>query len=276
MERATIDDIVLEYEARGSGEPVILIHGALIADSFRPLLAEPRLTQRYRLINYHRRGYQGSSRTADPVSIARQAADCRSLLHHLGIERAHVVGHSYGGVIALQLRLAAPEVVHSLALLEPALMAGASAEEYRDSLMQGERRYREGDARVVVDEFLRARFGAGYREPLDDVLPGAFEQAVADAGTSFELELSALLDWRFGESEARGIIQPVLAVLGADSEALWPRFRETYRLLLAWLPHAEGFVLPGAAHGLQMQNPRGMAVALADFFERHPIDMSTS
>ncbi len=65
--------------------------------------------------------------------------------------------------------------------------------------------------------------------------------------------------------------QPVLVVLGGGSHALSPRFEETKRLLLAWLPRAEGFILPGAAHGLQLQNPRGLAEALAAFFARHPI-----
>ena len=50
---------------------------------------------------------------------------------------------------------------------------------------------------------------------------------------------------------ARRITQPVHAVLGGESDALWSRFGETHWLLPAWLSHAEGFVLPGAAHGLQ-------------------------
>ena len=102
------------------------------------------------------------------------------------------------------------------------------------------------------------------------MLPGAFARAVADAGTDFELD-AGLLDWGFGEAEARRITQPVLSVLGGESEALWPRFGETHRLLLAWLPRAEASVLPGAAHGLQLQNPRGTAEALAAFFARHPL-----
>jgi pimeloyl-ACP methyl ester carboxylesterase len=200
--------------------------------------------------------------------MVRQAADCRALLGHLGVEQAHVVGHSFGGAVALQLALDTPEVVHSLALLEPGLMVGASAQSYREALVRGVQRYREAGAAIAVDEFLRARWPE-YRGCLDRVLPGAFDQAVADAATWFETDLPAGLHWRFEETEARRITQPVLSVLGGESQALHPRFGETHRLLLAWLPHAEGCVLPGATHFLQLQNPRGMAEALAAFFARH-------
>jgi pimeloyl-ACP methyl ester carboxylesterase len=268
LERVRTDGAELEYEVSGRGEPVVFIHGAFIANTFRPLLAEPSLAGRYRLILYHRRGYAGSSRASEPVSVAQQAADCRALLHHLGVERAHVVGHSYGGIVALQLALDTPGVVHSLALLEPGLMVGASAKGYRESLARGVERYREAGAEVVVDEFLQARW-PGYRATLERVLPGAFDQAVADAETWFEREVSGQLGWRFGEAEARRISQPTLSVLGGESDAHWSRFGETHRLLLAWLTHAEGFVLPGATHFIQIENPQGMAEALAAFWARH-------
>jgi pimeloyl-ACP methyl ester carboxylesterase len=268
LERAIIDGAELEYEVSGTGEPVVFIHGAFIVDTFRPLLAEPSLAGRYQLILYHRRGYAGSSRTSGPVSVARQVADCRALLHFLGVQRAHVVGHSYGGIVALQLALDTPGVVHSLALLEPGLMVGASAQDYRESLARGAERYREAGAAVVVDEFLQARW-PGYRATLDRVLPGAFAQAVADAETWFERELSGQLGWRFGEAEARRITQPTLSVLGGESDALWSRFGETHRLLLAWLPHAEGFVLTGTTHFMQIQDPRGMTEVLAPFWASH-------
>ena len=108
---------------RRVGEPVVLVHGSIIADAFAPLLVEPALTGSYRLVSYHRRGFAGSTHPDRPLSIAEQAAHCRALLAALGIDRAHVVGHSYGGVIALQLAMDAPELVRSLALLEPALLA---------------------------------------------------------------------------------------------------------------------------------------------------------
>jgi pimeloyl-ACP methyl ester carboxylesterase len=269
MERADVDGITLEYEVSGRGEPVVLIHGVLIADAFRPLLAEPSLTDRYTLVNFHRRGYAGSTHSLAPVSIGQQAADCRGMLDCLGVERAHVVGHSFGGAIALQLALDTPAVVHSLVLLEPALMIGVSAEAYREALARGRQRYREAGAAVVANEFLQARW-PGYRDKLDHALPGAFAQAVADAGTFFELEVPALLDWRFDAAEARQITQPVLSVLGGKSEALWDRFGETHKWILDWLPHAAGFVLPGATHLMQIEHPRGLAEALAAFYARHP------
>ena len=267
---AVIDGIALEYEESGAGEPVVCIHGAFVADAFRPLLAERSLASRYRLIAYHRRGYAGSSRAAGTVSLAQQAEDCRGLLSQLGLERAHVVGHSFGGLIGIQLALDAPELVHTLSLLEPALMIGESADLYRQRLVESMQRYHEADARVVVDEFLEQRW-PDYREHLELVLPGAFEQAMAEAPTCFSTDLPAALDARFGRAEAARITQPVLAVLGEKSVDLHPRFPETQRLLLEWLPNAESFVLPRATHFLQVENPRDMADGLIEFFARHPL-----
>jgi pimeloyl-ACP methyl ester carboxylesterase len=275
MERASIDGAELEYAVVGSGEPVVCIHGAFIADTFQALAAEPRLAGRYRLILYHRRGYAGSSRISAPTSIAEQAADCRNLLGYLGVDRAHVAGHSYGGSVALQLALESPDLVQSLALLEPALLAGESADGYRESLERSVERFREADTATVVDGFCAARW-PGYRAPLARALPDAFEQAVADAETFFECEIPGFLDWHFAEAQARRINQPALCVLGGESEALWSRFGEVHRLLLEWLPNAAGFVLPGATHFLQLEDPGGMANALADFWARHPLAAETA
>jgi pimeloyl-ACP methyl ester carboxylesterase len=269
------DEAELEYDLTGTGEPVVFIHGALIADTFRPLLADPGLAGRYRLLLYHRRGYAGSSRAGGPVGVSQQAADCRAVLRHLGVERAHIVGHSYGGAVALQLALDTPDLAHSLAVLEPALMLGASAQGYRAALARTVERYREAGAAGAVDEFLQARW-PGYRAALDRALPGAFAQAVADVGTWFEREVPGLLGWRFGETEARRISQPTLCLLGGASDALSPRFGETHRLLLAWLPHAEGFVLPGATHFMQLEDPMGVAEALTAFWTRHGLPAGTA
>src|SRR5262245_28619475 len=108
MNHARVDGVELEYEMRGSGEPVVLVHAGVFGSWFNPLLEEPALTKRCRLVRYHRVGYAGSRRVAGPVTIADQARHLGALMQHLGIERAHVVGHSSSGAIALQLALDAP------------------------------------------------------------------------------------------------------------------------------------------------------------------------
>ncbi len=270
MDRAVIDGITLEYEESGAGQPVVCIHGAFIADAFRPMLSERRLTDSYRLISYHRRGYVGSSRSGELTDLAELAEDCRRLMMHLGVRRAHVVGHSFGGVIALRLALDAPQLVHTLSLLEVGLLIGESAAGYRQALLGSRERFQEVGAEVAVDEFLRMRWPE-YQEHLDSALPGAAAQAVRDAATFFEADMPAGLAFRFGSEEARLVTQPVLLVLGERSVSLDPRFRETYELLQSWLPNAEGFVLPEATHLLQVEHPRAIAEALAEFYGRHPL-----
>ncbi|MBV9357311.1 MAG: alpha/beta hydrolase [Chloroflexi bacterium] len=163
---------MLEYEIVGAGEPVVLIHGALLAEAYAPLCAEATVAACYRLVRYHRRGYAGSSRVAAPFSIAQQAADCRALLRGLGIERAHVVGHSSGGLIALQLALAAPEVVHSLVLLEPALMDVPSGPLFVEAIGPALQMYEAGDKEGGVDEAVHARRGDDVLQRCDGAGPG--------------------------------------------------------------------------------------------------------
>jgi pimeloyl-ACP methyl ester carboxylesterase len=265
-----VDGITLEFEDVGSGEPVVCIHGAFIADAFRSLLSQGSLAVRYRLITYHRRGYAGSSRATAPTTVREQAGDLRSLLSQLGVRRAHVIGHSFGALVALQLALETPKLVQTLALLEAGLMIGESAQSYRQALIDAAQRYRQVGAEVAVDEFLQMRW-PGYQDKLEGVLPGAFKQAVADAPAFFDSDLAGGLEWQFGEAEARRVTQPALVVLGERSAALHPRFAETHRLLLDWMPHAEGFLLPEAAHLLQLEQPAALARALAEFFGRHPL-----
>jgi pimeloyl-ACP methyl ester carboxylesterase len=270
---ALIDGLRFEYEVVGDGEPLVLIHGSLIADSFDSLLSEPAIAENYRLITYHRRGYKGTEPGEETPSMARQGADVVALLNHLGIERAHILGHSYGGVVALSVALDAPQAVQSLSLLEPALILGEGGAAYRESFIHVQTEYQTGDYARIVDGMLRPRFGENYQTYLDRMLPGAFDDAVSGGlQAAVTRDMPALLDWPFGEAEAKRIEVPSLVVLGSESNALWSRFGETYEALLSWLPRAEGFVLPGATHALQIQNPRGMAEALSSFLQRHRIE----
>jgi hypothetical protein len=73
-------DVTLEAYDRGSGEPVVFIQTALIADELLTLASELPLADGFRSIVSHRRGYVGSSPLDGPGSIRRDAADCQALL----------------------------------------------------------------------------------------------------------------------------------------------------------------------------------------------------
>ena len=274
--KAALDGIHLAYEMRGSGEPVVLVHAGCFADWFKPLSGERALTDRYRVITYHRIGYGDSSRVAGTVTVMDQAAHLRALLRHLDITRAHIVGHSSGGVIALQLALDAPELVGTLALLEPALPVPPNRESAapappRPFASVALDQFRAGDKPAALDTFMRGVAGENYRAALDARLPGAFAQGVADADTFFGHELPAVQQWRFDRDDARRISQPVLAVIGENSHTVSPVWSRRQALLLGWLPNAEEFVLPGATHLLHVQNPRAMADRLVTFLGRHSL-----
>lgn len=268
--RVAVDGIELEYQVQGAGEPVVLVHAGVFADWFEPLIKERALADRYRVVSYHRVGYAGSSDAAGPVTIAQQAAHLRSLMDSLGIERAHIVGHSSGAIIALQLALDAPARVQSLALLEPALPVRAAGSRARSGVVTAMQLYRAGDKAGAVDTFMQAVAGFNYRATIDQALPQAFAQAVVDADTFFGQELPAVQQWSFLEEDAKRVRVPVLLVMGARSNEVSPIWQQRQDLLNAWLPNAESFVLADATHLLHVQNPRAMAERLAAFFAQHP------
>jgi pimeloyl-ACP methyl ester carboxylesterase len=116
------DGARLAYQERGEGEPVLLLllHPGFVADGMLPLVDAAELAG-FRLISYHRRGYGASSRVSASISLARQAADAATLLDRLGAGRAHLVGHSFGANVALELAAGDPDRVGALVLMEALL-----------------------------------------------------------------------------------------------------------------------------------------------------------
>jgi pimeloyl-ACP methyl ester carboxylesterase len=173
-------------------------------------------------------------------------------------------------MIALQVALDSPGSVRTLALLEsarPAIQNDRRAAFVQTVLMPALERYSAGDKAGAIDTWLRGVCGPGYRAPLELAVPDAFDQALRDADAYFGQELPAVQQWSFAPEDARRVTQPALAVLGARSE---PVFRERRELLLDWLPNVEAFDLPDATHLLYVENPRGLAEALAAFFADAP------
>ncbi len=261
----------LEYETNGDGEAVLLIHGALIADALLPLTREAALADRYRLIRYRRRGHGGSDPVPGTFSTEQQARDALALMTHLGVERAHVIGHSGGGAIAVQLALEAPRLVHSLVVLEPAIMPPDRVPAFSENAAPVLEAYRSGDSRRAVDlwmNLVKASSGPDWRSTVANTVPGGAEQAEKDASTFFEVDFPAFLEWSFDRERASRIRQPVLYVFGSESGPLIEAGKQHFRSLI---PHTEDVVVPGVDHAMQMQDPKLVAAPIADFLSRHPL-----
>ncbi len=258
----------LEYEASGDGEAVLLIHGGHIADAFLPLVREPALADRYRLIRYHRRGFAGSDPHSGAFSIEQQAQDAQALMKHVGVGHAHVIGHSYGGAIAVQLAIEAPSLVHSLVLLEPAIFPAEIAAAVTEMMAPSFEAYRSGDVAKAVDLFLSMVSGPDWRTEVAKTVPGGPEQAEKDAETYFQVESPALDKWTFDSAGASRISKPVLYAIGSETLPLVEALKQHFQSLV---PHTEQVVIPGVNHSMQMQDPKVVAEPVADFLSRHPL-----
>lgn len=114
------DGVRLFYTDRGTGEPVILLHGfGVNADlNWRITGVAPYLEREFRVIALDQRGFGLSDTPTDPRQYgAEMARDVVRLMDHLGIEKAHVAGYSLGGYVALKLAVMYPERLRSVACL---------------------------------------------------------------------------------------------------------------------------------------------------------------
>ena len=111
---ADVNGLHMYYETYGDGTPLVLLHGGMLTIDLNFAGLIPTLAKRHRVIGVE---MQGHGRTADidrPITPAALASDVVGLLDHLGIDRAHVLGHSMGGGVAMELAISYPDRVLSV------------------------------------------------------------------------------------------------------------------------------------------------------------------
>lgn len=259
---ASVQGAELEYCDIGSGEPILFIHGGM-GKECSLVLHEPELVN-FRRIHFQRRGYGKSSRPEKPVSLEQQSRDCQAILQFLGLPEAHVVGQSYGGAIALQLTIDAPDTVRSLTVLEPALPSILFASP--DFAAKGERAgdlYGAGKERESIQAFGQAVIG----EPDWDSFAAEWLDSWAqDAATIFESDMPALGPWKFGADEASRINTPVLNLLGESSPDV---FRQIWEAIAEWIPQADNRIVADTSHCILQASPGNAARSIAEHATRH-------
>ena len=116
MPLVVVDDIEMYYESRGSGPPLVVIGGLGLEMSELDTLVN-RLASSFRVVAFDNRGAGRSSKPRGPYSIEQMAGDVAGLMDRSDLPRAHVLGISMGGRIAMALALAHPEHVDHLVLV---------------------------------------------------------------------------------------------------------------------------------------------------------------
>ncbi|MFF3753414.1 alpha/beta fold hydrolase [Streptomyces sp. NPDC002018] len=261
-------DADIAFRDEGDGEPVLLVHasfGAAWFDRVAPLL------NGYRVVLTHRAGYGGSRDKSGGLSLADHARHLAEVLKARKIERAHVVGHSSGGSIALELASAYPRLVRSLTLMEPAFPY-APDEPRSDAMRDAIRAAKEGDLPRAFGFFPGSVCGPGYRDVFRRALgPEGLEESIRSGRYFFEHEIGALAGW---DSDAAGLGdlgQPALLVDGAEGERLNSPYRARNRALAKRLAHAEQISLPGVSHAMPLEDPALVARTVIAFIRRHPL-----
>ncbi|MFI6444421.1 alpha/beta fold hydrolase [Kitasatospora sp. NPDC050543] len=258
FKRVKAGSIEIAYVESGRGEPLVLLHGGESHkgqfDTFRPLLGSG-----IRAIGFDQRDTGDTSNGPEPYDMARQAADCVDFLTALGLERAHVMGVSYGGTIAMELAIRYPRRVASL-ILSGTTPSGAMAENLgaRIAAMGPEAR-----AQFILDLVLTPEGRANDPQLVADTeraLRGRPADAAARRLTAFQNHDCT--------TRLHEITAPTLVLHGADDPIIRAEVAER---LAAEIPDARLVILPRTRHGITFEAREPAARLAREFVLRHAV-----
>jgi pimeloyl-ACP methyl ester carboxylesterase len=244
----------LTYKLEGSGRAAVFIQGVgLHGDGWLPQTQE--LSANFQCLTLDNRGIGRSQPAGTEITMEQMTEDTLAIMDAAGITKAHIVGHSLGGAIALQLALTARPRVTSLSLLCSS-SRGAHATELTLAMLWLGLRTRLGTRRMRARAFLEIIMPPEYlatqnRDALAERLQPIFGHPLADSPPIVMRQLKALkrFDVTARLPELAGI--PTL-VLGAAGDRIFPP--KYVEQLAAAIPGARYVEVPGAAHGVTIQS----------------------
>jgi len=271
-----VGDIDIYYEEHGSGDPLVLIMG-LATDSQGWLLQVPEFSKHYRTIVFDNRGVGRTSKPSGVYTTSQMADDTAGLMAALGIERAHVLGISMGGMIAQELALRHPDRVRSLVLACTYSEPDAAVEQLQH-LSVGQFGGSIGpDGSVHIDPL--------QLDPMtffSHLMPMVFNPDFLQREMATLMQLfGGALQWGFDMdailaqvqatmkhrcTERLGSIHAPTLVITGDADLLVPPRNST--ILAEKIPGAKLVVVAGGSHGFNFETP--------DVFNRHVLEFLSS
>ncbi len=279
--------VSLAYVERGTGQPVIFVHGTLGDYRYWDPQMEP-FAKRYRAIFYSRRCSYPNKYVGDYMdnTIANNAEDLAAFVEKLVAAPAHIVGHSYGGFITLYCALKHPELVRTLVIDEPAAIplliknpqnplsvlpfflrnpstAIAMIRLANKALIPAQKAIRRGDRKEAVRMFVSAAQG---REDGFEKLPDPVRSLMIDNGESLRAEADPTLMPRFGREDASRVSAPTLLVKNELSPKIVHRIVD---ILGESMPNNRVVFLKGGSHLLHLENPKEFNESVLEFLSKH-------
>lgn len=258
---AEINGARLYYDVSGSGHPLLLLHAG-VADSRMWDDQVSAFRAHYQVIRFDLRGFGQSNM---PAGRFCNHEDVRELLSFLNVEKAHLLGISFGGLIALDFTLAYPEMVEALILAAPSISGDTPSARIRQFWQEEDELIEQGELEAATELNLRLWVDGLQRSP-EEVEP-AVRQRVA------EMQLNALKVPIPDDIEQESLTPPAI---GRLSEVQAPTLIIIGDLdleekliqadkLMPELPHARKEVISNTAHLMNMEKPAEFNQLVLDF-----------
>ncbi len=255
----------LYYEVRGEGEPLALVPGLGLSTLAWAQMV-PRLEDAYRLVVVDPRGAGQSDKPDMSYTGELFAEDLAAVLDDVGVDRAHIVGLSMGGMIAQEFSIRFPDRVGSLILLSTYM----ATDDWSRRLFEVRRTMIE---RLGLIEHFKLSImfvfsPAAFRNIREQVR--AIESALIDNPPdqrAYLRQVQYCLEHDTTDRLAR-ITAPTLVVTGSHDILTSPL---QGRELAGGIPGAEYREFPGASHGLWLEEGEAFAVLVKEFLAGHPL-----
>ncbi len=268
MSKIHVNDIEVHYWQVGDGPDVVMVHGLLGNLAVWHLRMVPLMRGDYRLLTLDMRGHGFTTRTPTGYTTRELAGDLGGLLDTLGIERAHLVGHSFGADVCLHYAILNPDRVDKLVLVEPGL--AALVHERMKSDWVGWDFWVDRLAEVGVDVPKEKHSDFQYLLNLSLDTPKFYGPAKSLPRKRAPLqqlvnETTLVDDYQRIAGMTLDVVRdfrhPVLLVYGTDTY-----FMGTYDYLRDAWPHAKSIMLQGGGHFGPLEEPEKLVEIMDDFF----------
>jgi 3-oxoadipate enol-lactonase len=237
------------------GAPVVVLSNSLGSTLGMWDALAPGLSEHFRVVRYDTRGHGRSPVPQGPYVIDDLADDLLGLLDRLGVERAHVVGLSLGGMTAMRLAARNPERVDRLAVLCTSALLGP-AQAWLDRAATVRAQGTGAVAEAVVSRWYTEEFAAAHPDRI--AAAQAMVAATPPEGYAGCCEAIAAMDLT---EDLSSIAAPTLAIAGADDPATPPEHLER---IAGGVKDGSLLVVPRAAHLAADEQPEAIIEALLE------------